>query len=338
MTPREVITRNLEMSGPERIGLAFNRGRRNDFHRAGLGPSLTWRQRRWVEGDYEYYDDPWGNTWHRIVGRSAKGEIWRPALASWDRLADLALPDFDDPARYAAAAAAFRADPDHYHLASLPGFPFAICRYLRKMEVYFQDLILERPRVDALHERVTGLLERVIDRWAAAGADGVIFAEDWGTQERLLISPAMWREIFGPLFRRLCARAHGHRLHVLMHSCGYNWDILGDLAAAGVNAFQFDQPALYGLERLAARLRELRVCLYSPVDIQRVMPSGDRALIEEHARRMVALFGDGDGGLIATCYGDLPGISVTPEADDWAYRAFCAHRLLPAGDGPAPCR
>ena len=50
MAPREIIRRNLEFSGPERIGLNFSGGRANDFCEAGLDPSPTWRERRWTEG------------------------------------------------------------------------------------------------------------------------------------------------------------------------------------------------------------------------------------------------------------------------------------------------
>jgi len=184
--------------------------------------------------------------------------------------------------------------------------------------------VLERERVDELHERVTALLENMIVQYAQAGADGIFFCEDWGTQERLLVSPRMWREIFKPLFRRLCAAARARGVHVLMHSCGNVRDILDDLAEVGVNCMQFDQPALYGLESLAARLQGLKLCLYSPVDIQRVLPSGDRARIEAEARRMAELFSGKRGGFIATNYGDLKGIGVQPEWDRWAYEAFIA--------------
>ena len=80
MTPREIIKRNLEFTNPTRIGLNFGDNRRIDVVGAGIGPSLTWKQRTWVEGNLELYDDEWGNVWHRIVGMSQRGEIYQPAL------------------------------------------------------------------------------------------------------------------------------------------------------------------------------------------------------------------------------------------------------------------
>ena len=322
MTAREIIKRNLERSGPERIGLSFDRGRANDFLRGGHDISLLWKEKRWVEGPMEYYDDVWGNVWHRLAHMSRGGEVCRPAIDDWSKLESYELPELDRPELYEGARRRYAEETERFRTASLPGFPFAICRYLRKMENYFADLLLERDRIDVLHDRVTGLLERVIRRYGEAGADGVFFCEDWGTQERLLVSPQMWREIFAPLYERLCAAARDSGLYVLMHSCGYNAAILDDLSAVGVSCFQFDQPELYGLERLGERLKRLRICLWAPVDIQKIMPTGDRRLIEGAARNMIRLFGRPQGGLIAKSYGDLRGIGVAQEWDDWAYDVF----------------
>ena len=101
-----------------------------------------------------------------------------------------------------------------------------------------------------------------------------------------------------------------------------------DLLDAGVDAFQFDQPALYDMPRLAALLRERKAALWSPVDIQKILPTGDRVKIEAGAREMYDTFA---GGLICKNYPDLYGIGVQPEWDTWAYAAFCERAgVLPA--------
>lgn len=93
----------------------------------------------------------------------------------------------------------------------------------------------------------------------------------------------------------------------------------GDLIDAGVNVFQFDQPAAYDMPALADKLRERKAALWSPLDIQKFLPTGDRKLIEREARRLVDTFRD---GLILKDYPDLPGIGVKDEWDMWAYTAF----------------
>ena len=215
---------------------------------------------------------------------------------------------------------------DKFKLGWLPGWPFAVCRYMRKMDIYFMDLIEYRSQIDVLHDRVTSLFERVIDRYGEAGMDGVMFCEDLGIQDRTLMSPAMWRDIFRPLYERLTRRAHHYSMKVIQHSCGYNWALIDDLVEAGVDlcdagidCLQFDQPAVYDQPALAAKLRTHGVGLYAPCDIQKVLPTGDRALIERESRRLAETF---RGGFIAKNYPDLNGIGVKPEWDQWAYEEF----------------
>jgi hypothetical protein len=317
MTPREIIIQNIECRCEERIGLNFDAGRCDDFAGAGIDNGFV--PEVWVKNGVEYSTDVWGNVWHRLVGMSQGGEVFKPVLESWDRLDDLKLPDLDNPGYYQGARDLVASGTDKFKLGWLPGWPFAICRYMRKMEIYLMDLIEAREHVEILHERVTGLLERIIQRYGEAGMDGVMFCEDLSTQDRPLMSPALWRDIFRPLYERLTGRAHHYGMKVIQHSCGYNWLLVDDLCAAGIDCLQFDQPAVYDQPALAAKLRKHGVGLYAPCDIQKVLPTGDRALIESETRRLVATF---RGGFIAKNYGDLKGIGVEPEWDQWAYEAF----------------
>ena len=317
MTPREIILANIAFACDERIGFHFGGGRRNDFVGAGCRHQIATKS--WTEGDYEYYTDIWGNVWFRVVGLSKAGEIHRPVLEDWADLDDLEMPDLGNPDYYQAARELGASDTDRFRLGGMPGWPFATCRYMRKMEIYFMDLVIERERIDILHDRVTTVFEQMIDRFGEAGMDGIFFCEDLGVQDRVLIGPAMWNDIYRPLYERLTSRAHAHGMKVIQHSCGYNWELIDSLCGAGIDCLQFDQPAVYNQPELAAKLRKHGVGLYSPCDIQKVLPTGDRAYIEAETRRLVENF---RGGFIAKNYGDLHGIGVEPEWDGWAYEEF----------------
>jgi uroporphyrinogen decarboxylase len=90
-------------------------------------------------------------------------------------------------------------------------------------------------------------------------------------------------------FERLIDRAHGHGMTVWMHSCGYVRDIIPPLVELGMDVFQFDQPELHGLDFLGEYSD--RTTFWCPVDIQKVLPTGDEALIRERARVMVEKLG-----------------------------------------------
>ncbi len=320
MTSKEVVLANVMHAKPDRPAFHFSGDRRKDILFCGADDSRTWKPRLWTEKGFEYSTDAWGNISHRVEGMSLGGEIFKPALQDWKDLETLRVPDFDDPARYETMARKFREEKgDRFHMGFMPVWVFATSRYLRKMEIYFMDLIEYREEIDRLHAIVAGLAERIIHRLADAGADGFLFCEDLGVQDRTLISPEMWRDIYRPHYERLTGVAHSRGLKVFMHSCGYNWALIDDLAAAGVDCFQFDQPTAYDMPALAAKLRGLKVGLWSPVDIQKVLPTGDKAFIEAESRRMVETF---EGGLLLKDYGDLNGIGVKPEWDQWAYEAL----------------
>ncbi len=319
MNSREIILANIAHANPPRPGMDFTGGRQEDILHSGLTPH-GYRQRRWVEGPREYYDDEWGNLWVRMVDGSIKGEIFRPAIQEWDQLDDLRPPDYSHPDCAAEPVALFSQPTDKFKLIWIGGWIFDNARYLRKMEVYFADLALYPAEVDRMHRIVAAVYEQKIHLAGRAGADGIAIGEDMGTQTGLLFSPRMFRRYFKEMYTRLFGIAHEYGMKVFMHSCGQNWAIVPDLLDAGVDVFQFDQPTLYDMPKLAALLRERRAALWSPVDIQKILPTGDRTLIEAGAREMVDIF---EGGLICKNYLDLPGIGVRPEWDQWAYEAIC---------------
>jgi len=319
MNSREIILANLEHTNPDRPGFTFDNGRLDDTLLVSPGQPKSYQPERWVEGSREFYDDEWGNLWVRMVDGCIKGEIIKPVLDNWDKLDSLELPDYSDPAIWQPMRDRFAQAGDKFKLAGIGGWIFDNARYLRKMEVYFLDMVEYPQQLHRLHERVASVYETKIRAAAGAGADGIFIGEDMGTQTGLLFSPAMWREFFKNLYSQLLGIAHEHGLKVFLHSCGYNWDIIDDLIDAGVDCFQFDQPAAYDMPALAEKFKARKAALWSPVDIQKVLPTGDRELIESEAQRMIELFG---GFVVFKNYPDLPGIGVKPEWDMWAYDAL----------------
>ncbi len=185
MTSREIIRQNIEYRCEGRIGFNFGgQGRRDDLAMAGCAHKVP--TRTWEEGRIEYSTDIWGNVWHRFIDMSQNGEIFKPVLDDWAALDDLAFPGLDKPEYYAAARELAARDSERFRLGFMPGWPFAVCRYMRKMENYLVDLIAERERIDILHDRVATVLEKVIDGFGTAGLDGIFFCEDLGVQDRPL--------------------------------------------------------------------------------------------------------------------------------------------------------
>jgi len=319
MNSREIILANINRQNPPRCGLDFDRERISDFLFAGLNPR-GFQQKRWVEGKIEFYDDEWGNIWHRMIEGSFKGEIIHPAIKEWGDIKNLRVPDYSHTDCAASMTELFKQSTELFRVAALGGWVFDNARYLRKLDIYFLDMGLNQKELMGLHEIIACVYEQKIHLAGNAGADGIFIAEDLGTQTGLLFSPKMFRFYFKEMYTRLFGIAHSYNMKVIMHSCGNNWAILPDLLDAGVDVFQFDQPAVYNMPRLAALLKERNAALYCPVDIQAILPTGDREIIRNGARQLYDTF---EGGLICKNYLDLHGIGVREEWDDWAYQAIC---------------
>ncbi len=320
MIPREVIQSNLDHAAPERVGLCFEDGRRSDMCIAWVGDPEGYTQKRWQQGNREYYDDKWGNIWVRMKEGPIKGEIYKAVIEDWSCLKDFSAPFYDIDKSAEQLKAGFAADTrsNQYKVAGIGGWVFDNARYLRRLDVYLLDMALYPDELRVLHRIVAEMYEQLILAAAKAGADAVFIGEDMGTQTGLLFSPEMFRSYFKPLYTRLMNLAHENGMKVLLHSCGQNREILDDLIDCGVSAFQFDQPALYDMEDLARLFRKRKVALWSPVDIQKVLPTGDREFIRSETFRMCRIF---EGCLIVKNYPDLPGIGVNPLWDEWAYEA-----------------
>jgi len=196
-----------------------------------------------------------------------------------------------------------------------PGFPFSIARYMRKMDNFLLDIAAQKKKVAKLLKKTADLLEVVIDRFARTGADAIMFAEDWGTQDRLLVNPSSWRELFKPGFIQLC------RIYVFMHSCGHIYEIIPDLIEVGVDVLQFDQPALHGVDNLSRDFGG-KVNFWCPVDIQRILPTKNEKLIERFARTLIEKLGSFNGGFMAGYYGSNEVLGLEPYWQDIACKAF----------------
>ncbi|MCG3181585.1 MAG: hypothetical protein BIFFINMI_03983 [Phycisphaerae bacterium] len=320
MTPREIIRAVLTFQSPPRIGLRLGGRFPRDF--IGAGWSGYRDQPLEPHGrEVKRWRDVWGCVWASLTDFD-KGEVVEPAIADWSQLDDYQPPDMSRPEDYRGAREKFAADSDeHFRVGGLPGFTFNVARYLRKLEHYLCDLAGEPEKIARLHAIVRGQLLSAIDRLAEAGAEAVAFPEDWGTQDRLMVSPTMWRAIFKPEFRELAGRAHEHGLFVLMHSCGKMTDVIPDLIECGIDCFLFDQPRLHGIEFLADRFGG-KVSFCCPVDIQTTLQTKEPAKIRADAKLMIEKLGGRGGGFIADRYGSDQALGLDPAIQDIACEAF----------------
>jgi hypothetical protein len=331
MTPREIVLKSLAFEGPDRIAYGMGGGFPSDIRSVGRKTARNRNPRGWQQkpdGSWDMVDE-WGNTWGRLEGIT-KGEVIHGVIEDdWSLLDSYDFPATDDPQLYVdAKERCARFHEEGFYVLGSVNWPFAAARYMRRMENFLCDVAAEPEQVKKLLSRVADVVEGEINGFADAGVDGVMAAEDWGTQDRLLVSPRSFRELFKPVFKRLCDVAHSRGLSVWLHSCGYVKDVIGDWLEVGVNVCQFDQPALHGIDWLAENFGG-KMHFWCPVDIQKTLQTRDIPTIEAAAREYVEKLGRYGGGFIAGYYGSNEALGLDPIYQAAACRAFMA-----AGDPP----
>ncbi len=148
---------------------------------------------------------------------------------------------------------------------------------------------------------------RGVELIGQAGADGVFLADDWGTQHRLQISPAMWRKYFKPAYGELIDVAHSLGMDCWLHSCGNIMEIVGDWVDIGLEVLTHLQPAALDLPAIARKYRG-QMTFFGGIDVQYNIVHGTRETIRDEVRSLIEMFDAFNGKYMLS-----PANSVMPE-------------------------
>jgi uroporphyrinogen-III decarboxylase len=121
---------------------------------------------------------------------------------------------------------------------------------------------------------------------------------DFGTQDRLFISPDLYRELYKPFHRRLNDWIHSHTTwKVFCHSCGAIAELLDDLIDAGVDIINPIQTSARGMDpaALKARYGDRLVFWGGGVDTQRTLPFGTPVHVYEEVCERIRILSEGGG-------------------------------------------
>ena len=311
MTPREVVGRALRFEGAGRLPLDLPEPYGSDLAHVGMSPSPDDRPSEGV--------DEWGCLWHNI-GVSKLGEVKAHPLEDWSQWDDLSIPDIADPARWGQLEGARERAGDRFLMGGGISL-YERVHFIRGLENTWMDALVQP---DVLGQLIDVLVEMnlyAIERYAEAGADAYLFCDDWGLQDRLMISPETWRGVWKPRYARVYGAARDAGLLTVLHSCGHIVEILDDLIEVGLDCIQMDQQENMGVELLGERFGG-RISFWCPVDIQNTMVHGSLDDIRHYCQHLVQCLGRPEGGFIGKWYPDPAGAGHRQEAIDAMCKAF----------------
>jgi uroporphyrinogen decarboxylase len=302
-TSREIVRQTVLFQGAPRLPYDFPDPYGSDFFWAGLSPSPDDRP--------SSGPDEWGAVWEN-KGFTNLGEVKQFPLREWADFERMQIPDIREERRWKVLEGVRERAGERFLLASGISI-YERVHFIRGLENTWADIYENPDRLGQLLDLLVEMNLYAIQRYAEAGADGLIFCDDWGLQNRLMISPRSWRALWKPRYARIFQAARQAGMLTFLHSCGYIVDILDDLIEIGLQAIHMDQQENMGLELLGRRFGG-RLTFFAPVDIQKTMVYGTLDEIRAYCRSMLAHLGRPQGGFIPRWYSDPVGAGHRPEA------------------------
>jgi len=310
MTPRETIHRLVARKGANRCGFWLGKPHPDTLSmlnkRLGtesleeiqivLGDDI-----RWITPQHHLaatYKHPEGKSMRPWRDANPHGLSGQGLLSDTSTMEDLEKINFPDARHldFTHTLSLLDAAGDFYRLSGFWSPFFHDLCYLFGTGELLMMLIAEPELVKEALDRICGFYYEANQRfYAAAGdrMDAFFFGNDFGTQQAMMMSPALFREFFLPWIAKFAQQAHDHGYHCILHCCGSIPDIVDDLIGAGVDCLHPMQTIARGMDpgSLASRFGG-RVTFMGGVDTQHLLQEGTRADVDNAVKHLLEVFGN----------------------------------------------
>ncbi len=272
----------------------------------------------WGSGQTEIAPGDWFPSVHPLPDAQTVDEL--EAYPGW--------PDMSDPTRIAhvGEAASRLAEENQYAILATPWllFPFERAYAMQGMEAFLLNMARDPDFARALMEKIAVHCKELMGRFLKELGDNVDIikiGDDLGTQNSLIISPTMYRDILKPIHADFISFIKARtKAKVLFHSCGDVAPLIEDFVEIGVdilNPIQTSGRSMSDLPSLKKRFgRNIVFC--GGIDAHRILPFGTVEEVREEVRRVMQILGPGGGCIISavhTVMDDVPPENVLAMVD-----------------------
>ncbi len=221
-------------------------------------------------------------------------------------------PDMDDPSRVAHVRqqARWLAEQNRYAIIATPWllFPLERAFAMQGMDRFLLNLGLDPEFAQALLHKIAELCKQLMGHFLdelGEDVDIIKIGDDLGTQDRLLISPGMYRQVLKPIHAEYIAFIKERtRAKIFFHTDGDVFDLLDDFVEIGVDILNPIQTSAGKMANLAELKRRYghNLVLCGALDTQRILPSGTPDEVRQEVRRVIDLLGPGGGYMLASVH------------------------------------
>jgi uroporphyrinogen decarboxylase len=186
---------------------------------------------------------------------------------------------------------------------------------MRGFEEFFVDLLINKEFAEALMDRILSTLK---DMWThymeevGPYVQLVYLTDDLGSQNSLLISPKVFREMLMPRMKEL----HDHikslaDVQLMFHTDGAVLPLVDDFLEMNVDILNPVQTSVKGLEDTFALKESFgdRLSFHGAIDVQSMMPNATIEELEQEIALRIYELGRNGGYILAPCHNighDIP--------------------------------
>jgi len=327
LTERENTLRTIDRTGPEWIPTSVHilpatwHKCRKELERLVVAHPFAYGAYEPGSMDFDHFQprhragrftDPWGCVWDNSEA-GMMGVVVEHPLADWDAFDSFTPPDSLRYHEFGEWPAwedfAKRLDAYRRRDQAVPvgvNRLFERLQWLRGYENLMIDFMTGEPKVEALIEMIVENNLRLIAKHAEFKPDVVLFMDDLGTQNQLMMSPALFKKHLVPAYARMFEAVKQCGARILMHSDGCILEAMPDLIECGLDAInpQITPNTLEGI----ARVMKGKVAVELDLDRQQVLPFGTPRQVRAHIIKAVEHLADPSGGLalVAECAPSVP--------------------------------
>jgi uroporphyrinogen decarboxylase len=272
----------------------------------------------WGSGQTEISEDDWFPSVHPLPDARTTDDL--DSYKDW--------PDMGDPTRIAHVRDHARqlAEENQYAILATPWllFPFERAYAMQGMETFLLNMARDPDFARALMEKIAVYCKQLMGRFLKELGDNVDIikiGDDLGTQETLMISPKMYRELLKPIHADFISYIKARtNAKILFHSDGDVAPLIDDFVEIGVdilNPIQTSAGSMSDLPSLKKRHGN-NIVFCGGIDTHRVLPYGSPAEVRQEVKRVIDILGPGGGcmiGAVHTVMNDVPPENVLAMVD-----------------------
>ncbi len=237
-------------------------------------------------------------------------------------------PDMSDPTRIAHVKeeAKTLADQNEYAILATPWllFPLERAFAMQGMDTFLRNLAARPDFATAMLKKISEVCKALMGPFLdtlGENVDMIKIGDDLGTQQSLLMSPNMYREILKPIHADYIQFIKTRtKANIFFHTDGDIFPLIDDFIEIGVdilNPIQTSAGKMADLSGLKKRFGK-NIIFCGGIDTHRILPSGTTEEVREEVKRVMQLLGEGGGYLVAsvhTIMNDVPPENVLAMVD-----------------------